>query len=131
MDDEEPDRPADQTITTGQSWRRTVISAIASALTTIAGMVVYLQSVPVRDDPFRGLQGTELRRELEEKIAVSEVRLLARIKVIERDHAQFQSVHNEIWRVISGLPPDDEFDNRVGALEIWVIKRDAGYDPPR
>jgi len=109
--------------------RQTTIGSLATAVVTLTGFILYQQINPPRDDPFRGEQATELRRELESKILAHEKSCSNRMATIERRLDQMDQAERELWAVVSALPPD-EFEDRVRRLEFWVIKQDNTYTVP-
>ena len=112
------------------------MSSLITAVMTAGAMIGYWQVNPPRDDPYRGIQATELRRELERKIADAERRMVQRMMIIERTDQTIQTTQQEIWNVIRDLPPDtfenevEGLANRIRSIEVWIIKKDQEYTPP-
>lgn len=105
------------------------MSSIVTAAITAGALIGYWQVDPPRDDPFKGVQATELRRELERKITESEARQNSRMMNIERTDETIQQTQREMWLILNDLPPD-RWRRRIEALEIWIIKQDNSYEVP-
>lgn len=124
---------AEKMVSNGEAWKRTTIgssiSSLGTAIAALVGFITYQEINPPRDDPFRGQEATELRRELESKLHRLDTQHSTRITILEA--AQFEQLneHSRLWQTINNLPPDD-FEQRVEALEFWVIRQDSTYHPP-
>ena len=105
------------------------MSSVITAAITAGAMIGYWQVNPPRPNPFTSVDATELRRELEQKIAESERRMIQRMVIIERTDRTIQESQLEMWNIIQTLPPD-RWRRRIEALEIWIIKKDGSYDVP-
>lgn len=72
----------------GEHWRQSGLSAVLTAAITAGTLIGYLQINPPRDDPFRGVEATELRRELEAKITAEAEKTRAALQRLDDAHRE-------------------------------------------
>lgn len=99
-------------ITNGEGWKRSGLSSLVTALLTAGSLISYWQVNPPRPDPFTGHEANELRRELDQKII------------------QLSAGQQDLWRVVQTLPPE-RWQRRIEEIELWIVRQDNSYHPPK
>ena len=129
-----------KTVTNGQLWRDRGLSGVIAAVLTLTGFAGYQQVYPPRPDPFTGQQAEalrleikdDLRREVEKINKAAKERHQDMINRLDRIDARDQRRVDDVrrlWGIVRELPPD-WYEEKMTAVEGWIIRQDPSYKPP-